>query len=188
MNNKIQLIVVASPSGGGKSTLAKHLLSELPELQFSVSATTRKMRPGEINGREYHFLSKEEFTELINQNLLIEFEEIFGNYYGTLKTVTDTLLQEGKIILFDVDVKGALSIKKIYGNKASIIFITPPSLEILEHRLRTRNTESEEQLQLRLSRAIMELRQKDNFDYLLINDELEKAKNEIYTYVSKLLI
>ena len=187
MKNK-SFIVLSSPSGGGKTTVAKHLMAKYPQISFSISATTRNMRPGETNGKDYYFLTKEDFKAKIANNELVEYEEIFGNYYGTLISELQRAKDENKILLFDVDVKGALSIKKFYPEESILIFLAPPSIEILEQRLRNRNTESEEQLSKRLARAKSEIDQADKFDYLIINNILDETlqnavnivKNQIF--------
>ncbi len=179
MNNYKSLIVISSPSGGGKSTIAKHLMNLYPSLDFSVSATTRKKREGEIDNKDYFFLTKEEFLEKIKKNDLIEYEEIFGNLYGTLKSEVSKSIDNNKTILFDVDVKGALSLKKHFPNQTLLIFIAPPNLEVLEDRLRKRRTETEEEINRRLDRAEEEDKYRDKFDELIINDNLEESFRKI---------
>lgn len=170
-----RLFIFSAPSGAGKTTIARHLLEQYPQMQFSISATTRTRRPNEIHGRDYYFLSQEEFQTAITNNELAEYEEIFGNYYGTLKSEIKSALDAGKIIIFDIDVKGALSLQRTYPDDALLIFVAPPSMEILKQRLTERNTESDEQLQLRFARAEMELQAQDKFDEVIVNDNLEKA-------------
>lgn len=170
-----RLFIFSAPSGAGKTTIARHLLEQYPQMQFSISATTRTRRPKEIHGRDYYFLSQEEFQTAITNNELAEYEEIFGNYYGTLKSEINSALDAGKIIIFDIDVKGALSLQRTYPDDALLIFVAPPSMEILKQRLTERNTESDEQLQLRFARAEMELQAQDKFDEVIVNDNLEKA-------------
>jgi guanylate kinase len=173
------LIVISSPSGGGKSTIAKHLMSKFPKIEFSVSATTRRKREGEVDKRDYFFLTKEEFQSKIEGNELVEFEEIFGNYYGTLKSEVAKSIDNNKTLLFDVDVKGALSLRKNFPENTLLIFISPPNFEILENRLRNRRTESEEEIKRRLNRAEEENQYRDKFDYIIINDTLENAFSKI---------
>ncbi|MEJ5286890.1 MAG: Guanylate kinase [Candidatus Kapaibacterium sp.] len=180
-----QLIVLSAPSGAGKTTLAKHLLSTFPQFKFSVSATTRKPRPNEVDGKDYHFLSEGEFKQLIANGGFVEYEQIFGNYYGTLKSEIEKSLQKGEIVVFDIDVKGALSIKRLFPNESFLIFISPPSIEVLKERLIKRGTESSEQLQKRWERIQMEMEQRDKFDYVLVNDDLEEAKKELIEIVQK---
>ncbi len=174
-----KLIVISAPSGCGKTTIAKSILTAYPGMLFSVSATTRKMRSGELNGKDYFFLAKEEFQKRINDGDLVEWEEIYGNYYGTLKSEVDKALDQGKVMLFDVDVKGALSIKRMYGNDAVLIFIEPPSFEVLRDRLLNRKTEDEATIKRRLDRVPMELEQGTKFDYQVVNDDLQKAIAEV---------
>lgn len=185
MKFKKNILVLSSPSGGGKSTIAKFILENFKDIHFSISATTRSMRPGEINGTHYHFLSVDEFDSKIRNEELIEYEMIFNNYYGTLKSVTVEELNKGKILLFDVDVKGALSIKKHFPDNSLLIFIAPPSIEILEKRLKDRNTESEEQLKIRIDRTKMEMEYCKDFDYTVINDILDDTLLEISDVIKK---
>lgn len=186
MTTKKQLIVLSAPSGAGKTTLAQYLISRFPRFKFSVSATTRKPRENEIEGKDYYFLSEEEFKHLINNGGLIEYEQIFGNYYGTLRSEVEGSLSRGETIIFDIDVKGALSIKERYPENSFLIFIAPPSLDKLKERLIRRGTETPEQLQKRFERIEMELQMQDKFDYILINDDLEKAKKELEDLVQKI--
>lgn len=167
-----QLFVLSAPSGGGKTTVARHLLATFPDMKFSVSATTRAQRPGEEHGRDYFFLSKDEFAERINQGDLLEYEVIFGNYYGTLRSEVKRILDSGGIMIFDVDVKGALSLRTAFPEETLLMFIAPPSMDALEKRLRSRQTESAEQIALRLERAAMEMQSVEFFDEVIINDIL----------------
>jgi guanylate kinase len=183
-----KLIVIASPSGGGKTSIVKALMERHPEFEFSVSATTRKMRPGEMNGKDYFFVSKEAFEQLIKQGELAEYEYFYDTYYGTLKKEIDRALKIGHPMIFDVDVKGAQSIKKHYPNDTVQIFIAPPSREILEQRLRQRKTESEEKLRRRLERVPMELEIGKTFDHIVINDNLHKAITDVDDIVKKCIL
>lgn len=178
MQNK-HLLILSSPSGGGKSTVAKFLLEKYPQFCFSVSATTRSPRPGEIDGTHYHFLPTERFKELIAEGGMAEYEEIFGNYYGTIKSKTDEAIAGGKFLLFDVDVKGALSLRKAYPETSLLMFLSPPSVEILEARLRNRGTETEEQILRRLARYKEEVEYAPKFDYHIINDKLDYTLAEV---------
>ena len=185
MNNYKKLVVISSPSGGGKSTLAKHLLSLYPKIKFSVSATTRKKREGEVNGIDYHFLDREKFEEKIQLGELIEYEEIFGNLYGTLKSEVKEKIVSGETILFDVDVKGAISLRNEFPNDTLLIFIAPPNMEVLEKRLRARRTESDNEISNRLNRAEEENKESDKFDYVVVNDKLELAFKNIEDIAEK---
>lgn len=180
-----KLIVISAPSGCGKTTIANALLRRHPHFTFSVSATTRKKRPREEHGRHYFFLSQEEFQRAIDNDELVEWEEIYGDYYGTLKSVVDQALEKGNILLFDVDVNGGLSIKKRYPDDAVIIFIEPPDIESIAKRLMRRNTEDKAQLQRRLDRVPMELEKGKLFDYSVVNDDLERAIDEVDKIVQK---
>ena len=167
-------MIFSAPSGAGKTTVVHHLLQNRSDLAFSVSATTRGPRPGEVNGKDYYFLQQEEFQTRIDQGDFVEWEQVYnGLYYGTLKQEVERLWAEGKIVLFDVDVAGGINLKKIYGEQALSIFIKPPSLEVLEARLRKRATESEEKLEERVKKARKELEFENDFDVVLLNDQLE---------------
>lgn len=180
---KKRLIVLSAPSGGGKSTVAKHLLSTFPEIKFSISATTRNKRDNEVNGRDYYFLTKDEFAEKIKNNELVEYEEIYGNYYGTLYSEVNDAIKSNKILLFDIDVKGAVSIKNAYPKEALLIFLMPPNIDTLKKRLSDRKTETKEQLEKRIERFTMELAMKDKFDFLVINDKLDQTLKEVENIV-----
>lgn len=185
---KKKLLVLSSPSGGGKSTVANYILSKYPMMKFSISATTRPKRAKEKNGVHYYFLSKEEFEQKIKNNELIEYEYIFGNYYGTLKSEIDKAFRDDTILLFDIDVKGALSIKRAYPNDSFLIFIEPPSIEALKERLMKRKSETEEQINERLARAEMEIKLKGEFDYIIKNELLIDTFNEIDAIISKYIL
>jgi guanylate kinase len=174
-----KLFVIASPSGGGKTSILHVILQRHPEFKFSVSATTRSIRVGETNEKEYFFIQRHDFERMIVQGELIEHELIYNDYYGTLKHEVDSALNSGKCMVFDIDVKGATSIKKKYPNDTVLIFIQPPSVEVLEERLRGRKTESEEKLQKRLERAKMEIEAAPKFDHVVVNDVLETAIEEV---------
>jgi guanylate kinase len=177
------LIVLSAPSGAGKTTVARHLLSTFPFLSFSVSATTRPMRPGEVNGRDYVFLSRDEFRRRIETDDLIEYEEIFGNYYGTLRSVVEESISRGQFVVFDVDVKGALSLQRAFPAEALLILVAPPDMQTLETRLRSRQTESDEQITMRLARAEMEMGHRDDFDVVLVNRDLPQTLDRAVTVV-----
>lgn len=177
--NKKRLIVISSPSGGGKSTVARHLLKKYKMLRFSISATTRKRRPKETYGIEYFFLSKDQFKEKIRKDEFVEYEEIFGNYYGTPRSEVDKALICDECLLFDIDVKGAISLQKAYPNDTLLIFLIPPSINELERRLRKRSTESDKQINKRLERVKIELEQQEQFDRVIININLEHTFQQI---------
>ncbi len=171
-----KLIIVSAPSGAGKTTIVKYLLTAVPKLEFSVSACSRPKRPGETNGKDYYFLSADEFKKKISNNKFVEWEEVYkDHFYGTLKSEVERILEHNNVI-FDVDVKGGLNIKNLYGGKALAIFIQPPSVETLEERLRKRNTESTGDLKKRIEKATHELSFADQFDIIIINDKLDVAK------------
>ncbi|HZK76081.1 MAG TPA: guanylate kinase [Candidatus Kapabacteria bacterium] len=178
--NSHSLIVLSAPSGAGKTTIAREILARHPaEVIFSVSATTRAMRPQERDGADYYFLTREKFEELIASQALIEHEEIFGNYYGTPKSEVERARQMGKRLLFDIDVKGGLSIRRQFPKESLLIFIAPPDMATLEARLRTRMTESDEIIARRLERAQMEMAMMDQYDHIVVNDDLERAVGEV---------
>lgn len=167
-------IVISAPSGTGKTTIIKEILVQCDDVAFSVSTTTRPRRRGEVEGKNYYFISMEEFCEKRDNGEFLEWAEVHGNFYGTLKKEIDRIKSIGKIPIFDVDVQGSRSLKSKMPD-AVFIFIIPPSLEILEERLRNRNTDSAGQIALRLKNAITEIHHYKMFDYLLINDELPEA-------------
>ncbi len=178
------LIVLSAPSGAGKTTITKRILERHPaEVMFSISATTRSQRPGERDGVDYYFVTREKFEELIRQGALIEYEEIFGNYYGTPVTEIDRANQMGKRLLFDIDVKGGISIRKRYPAQSLLIFISPPDLATLERRLRDRQTEQDETVRRRLERAGMEMAMSDQYDRVVVNDDLERAVAEVEKHI-----
>lgn len=187
MNNNKRLIVLSSPSGGGKTTVAKFILSKYPNARFSVSATTRPPREGEINGQNYHFMTHEIFQDKINNGEFVEFEKIFDNYYGTLKSEIQNAIDADEILLFDVDVKGALSLKKAFPDNSLLIFLAPPSRQILEERLRNRQTETEEQIKKRLDRADMELSRTESFDYVIVNNILDETLKSVANILNSAL-
>lgn len=180
-----RLIILSAPSGAGKTTVARHLLSRFPQLRFSVSATTRPQRPTEQHGVDYYFLSRDQFEQCILEGDLIEYEEIFGNLYGTLKSQVQESLDRQEFLLFDIDVKGALSLRTAFPNDTLLVFVAPPSIEILEQRLRNRNTESEEQLELRLDRVRMEMTLQDQFDVVIVNDDLAQTLESANELIEK---
>jgi len=179
------LFAISGPSGTGKTTLCRGLQKTHPEVSFSVSCTTRKKRSNEIYGKDYHFISIEKFTENISNNKFIEYETVHGDYYGTFKkTVEDSILNK-KLLLLEVDVKGAKTIKCLYPDNLVTIFILPPSLDNLQNRLINRGTDSNTRIKKRLNRLELELKEKDWFDYHIINNEIENATREFITIIEK---
>ena len=171
-----KLIIVAAPSGAGKTTIVHHLLRKFPELAFSVSATNRARRNHETDGVDYYFLSTDDFKRRVTEGAFLEYEEVYDDqYYGTLKSEIERLWDLGKCVIFDVDVKGATSIKKVYPDESLTIFIKPPSKEILFERLKNRKTETTESLKKRIARVTEELKYEDRFDKVVLNDDLEHA-------------
>ncbi len=182
-----KLIVFSAPSGTGKSTIARQVLERIPTLRFSVSATTRQKRAGEIEGVNYYFLSKEEFEERIRTGGFIEHEFFFGNHYGTLLDRTHAVIDSGANILLDLDVKGALNLKKIFPDNSLLLFIKPPDMEVLKKRLQGRESEDEASLNVRLERARLELAYADQFDKVVVNDDLEAAVESITAIITEFL-
>ncbi len=183
-----KMIVVSAPSGAGKTTIVKHLLKTFPQLGFSVSATSRKLREGEINGREYYFVSANEFRLMIHEGKLLEWQEVYpGSFYGTQVSEVERIASNGQFPIFDVDVVGGLKIKKMFSEKALAIFIRPPSYEILESRLRSRASDSEESLQKRLEKVRWELSFEKDFDIVVVNDRLEDTFMQAVTVVKDFL-
>lgn len=188
MAQKGKVIILVAPSGSGKSTLARMLFEDFEDLKFSVSATTRPPREGEQNGTHYHFLSDKEFDEKIDSGDFLEWEEFYGGKkYGTLRSEVDKKLNSGYFVLLDIEVKGAVNVKNIYGDECLSLFIKPPSIEILKQRLTDRGTEDNETLSLRLERAKEELTYADRFDQVIINDDLETAYEEVKNAVVKFM-
>jgi len=181
-----KLIVFSAPSGAGKSTIVKEILKKFPQIVFSISATTRPKREMEKDGVEYYFLTEKEFKEKIENDEFIEWEKFYDYYYGTYKSMIDDNIKAGKPVLLELDVKGALSIKRLYPD-AQLIYISPPSFEELVERLRKRKTENEPDFKKRVDRAKMELSLKDKFDYIIENSELDKAIKEAKSLVNKIL-
>lgn len=181
-------IIVCAPSGAGKTTIVQHLLRAIPELAFSVSATSRAKRPHEVHGHDYFFLSSEEFKALIAKDEFVEWEEVYpGQFYGTLKHELHRIWKEGKHPVFDVDVVGGMDLKEIFGPSALAIFIAPPSIQALEERLRMRGTETPESLRKRISKAEQELGYRDRFDVVVVNDDRDRACAEAYQLANDFL-
>jgi len=181
---KGRLIVICAPSGTGKSTLLERLKKEHPELHWSVSCTTRPMRPGERDGIDYHYITAQDFEARIARNDFIEWARVHSNYYGTSLSFVNEGTKEGKALLFDLDVQGADAMKKIFGARAHVIFIRPPSIEDLEKRLRGRATDPAHVIEERLKNARIELTRAHDYDSLITNDEVERAYKELASIVA----
>ena len=186
MSNKV--IIFSAPSGSGKSTIVSHILKLHPEMEFSVSATSRAPRGQERNGIEYHFFTADEFRKMIAEDKFVEYEEVYaGSFYGTLKSEVQRIWDKGHVIIFDVDVKGGVNLKKYFGDKALSIFIQAPSVEELRKRLIARGTDSAEAIAKRVAKASEEMTYADKFDYILVNDDLQKAYAEAEKVVDDFL-
>lgn len=186
--NSAKLIIVSAPSGAGKTTLVKYLLENLDSIEFSVSCATRSPRPNEIDGKDYYFISEKEFRERVDNQEFAEFEEVYaGSFYGTLKSEIQRIWDKGKSVIFDIDVIGGINLKKIYPENSLSIFIMPPSVQELENRLRNRNTESEEKLQMRIDKAEKELVLAPEFDTIIVNKDLEISQKEILELVKNFI-
>lgn len=186
MSNKV--IIFSAPSGSGKSTIVSHILKLHPEMEFSVSATSRAPRGKERNGIEYHFFTADEFRKMIAEDKFVEYEEVYaGSFYGTLKSEVQRIWDKGHVIIFDVDVKGGVNLKKYFGDKALSVFIQAPSVEELRKRLIARGTDSTEAIAKRVAKASEEMTYADKFDYILVNDDLQKAYAEAEKVVDDFL-
>lgn len=185
MNNKGKLILFSGPSGVGKDTLLEVLYDKMPDLIHSVSATTRKIRDNEVNGKDYYFISKEEFELMIQSGNILEYTKYGNNLYGTPKKPIDDWLKQGKTVILKIEVHGAKQIKQLYKDSVAI-FILPPSIDILEKRLRKRGTEDEEDLRKRMEIAISEIEQSSEYDYVIFNDNLDTAVDEIIEILNNL--
>ena len=182
----INLITISVPSGSGKTTLCKALQKVKPEIEWSVSYTTRDMRPKEINSEDYNFVSKDEFENLIIKREFAEWENVHGFYYGTSKKKIENAISSYKTMLLEMDVKGAIRIKELYYNNTFSIFIIPPSIDHLRDRLIKRGTDSEKRIEIRLQRFKQEMAYKDKFDHIMVNEDLELATKELINIVNKL--
>lgn len=189
LNIKGKLIVFSAPSGSGKTTIVRHLLKQQAlDLDFSISATSRESRGTEIHGKDYYFISAEEFQKHIENDDFIEWEEVYtNNYYGTLKNEVERIWKLGKHVIFDIDVIGGLNIKHKFPKQTLAIFVQPPSIDEMERRLRGRNTDSEEKIKERVAKAAKEMKYAKDFDVILVNDNLETAKKEAYKLVKKFI-
>lgn len=184
-----KLIIFSAPSGSGKTTIVRRLLAQYPDqIEFSISATTRSPRGSEVDGNDYYFISKEEFLHRIADEQFVEFEEVYsGAFYGTLKSELERIWASGRHVIFDIDVIGGLRLKRKFGEQALAIFVNPPSLDVLESRLRGRGTDSEEKLKERMEKAKNELTYAEQFDHVLLNDSLEKAIEEASNLLTSFL-
>lgn len=181
-------VIFSAPSGAGKTTIVQYLLKQNIGLEFSISACSRAPRAKEINGKDYHFFSVEAFKAKIQNGDFIEWEEVYQhNFYGTLKSEIERIWAKGKAVIFDVDVIGGLNLKKIFKDQALAVFVKAPSIEILEERLRYRSTETEEKIQMRMSKARQEMEKAPEFDYILNNSELPQACEEAKSVVERFL-
>jgi len=182
-----KVIVFCAPSGAGKTTIARALQQLVDNLHFSVSATTRQPRQNETDGVDYFFISKHDFILKVEKDEFIEWEEVFGNYYGTLVSHVHEMMEQGKNVILDIDVKGGLNIKKIFGDQSLTLFILPPDVHALEERLKSRKSENEETLKLRLARVPMEMELGKQFDAQVVNDDLKKAIDQVSALVTEFL-
>lgn len=188
MERQGKLVIFSAPSGAGKTTIVRRVLPQLPQLAFSVSATSRAMRPGEQDGKDYYFLSADAFRRRVAAGEFLEYEEVYaGQFYGTLKSELDRIWTQGKDVVFDVDVKGGLRIKEQFPKQSLAIFIQPPSVEELKRRLEGRGTETAENLKKRLGRAEEELSFAPRFDLCIVNDDIERAVAEVQAAVTAFL-
>jgi guanylate kinase len=183
-----RIVIFSAPSGSGKSTLINYLLTQMDCFEFSISATSRSPRGTEVNGKEYYFLTPEEFKQKIEQDEFLEWEEVYKDrFYGTLKSEVDRIFKDGKVVLFDVDVIGGLNIKKYYGESALAVFIQPPGIEELRYRLNSRATDSQDVINSRIEKAEYELSFAPRFDKIIINDNLQTAQQEVLSIVTNFL-
>lgn len=186
--NHGKVLIFSAPSGSGKSTIVNHILGLHPEIEFSVSAASRAPRGNEVNGREYWFMSADEFRKKIGEDAFVEYEEVYpGSYYGTLKSEVGRIWGKGHVIIFDVDVKGGVNLKKYFGDAALSIFIQAPSVEVLRQRLVGRGTDSAEAIEKRVAKAEEEMGYAGRFDHILVNDNLDKAYSEAEALVGSFL-
>jgi len=185
---KGKLVIISAPSGAGKTTIVRHLLECKLNLEFSVSATTRQKRDNETDGKDYFFVTADRFREMISRNLLAEWQEVYkDNYYGTPASEIERIRSKGNHVLFDVDVKGGINLKKMFGTDALSVFIMPPSVEELEKRLIARGTDSPEKIRTRVMKAGEEIKDAGKFDFKVINDDLQKAQTQVETIVRNFL-
>lgn len=185
---KGKVIIVSAPSGAGKTSIVRHLLEQVPDLKFSISATTRPKRDYEIDGKDYYFLTPEQFKERLANDEFLEWQEVYADqFYGSLKSEVERIWSNGQAVIFDVDVLGGLNIKKFYGDEALSVFIEPPTMEELENRLKNRGTENDSSLKKRLAKAEYELSFARQFDKIVLNDDLKTAQQEMIDLVRDFL-
>ena len=183
-----KLIIFSAPSGAGKTTIVRHLLKVFPELEFSISACSRAMRKNETQGVDYYFLSVEDFKQKIENDEFVEWEEVYpNNFYGTLKSEIVRIWKKGKLVIFDIDVHGSLNLKKQFGDNSLAIFVMPPSIQHLEERLKSRETETPENIAKRVNKAELELQTATQFDKIILNDNLEHAFEEAEKLVGEFI-
>ncbi len=184
-----KLVIISAPSGAGKTTIVKHLLDSGLNLIFSISATTRPLRGNETDGEDYYFMTVSEFKKRVENNEFVEWEEVYKDQlYGTLKSELERIWAKGNNVLFDVDAKGGINLKKKFGTKSVAIFIMPPSVEELENRLVKRGTDSQEKIRMRVEKAMEEIKLANQFDSVIVNYQLDKAKEEAFDIVSSFLV
>lgn len=183
---KGMLVIVSSPSGGGKTSIIQKLLKKYPgKYVYSISATTRKPRPGEVDGKDYFFLTEDQFKQDIDRNRFLEWEQVHGYFYGTPKAHIEKCIDEGKYVFLDIDVNGALRVAENYPDRAITVFIAPPSIDELIERLKNRKTDSKEEIDRRLVRIPMEMEKSKQFRYVVVNDKLDKTVRDVDNIVRK---
>lgn len=183
-----KLIIISAPSGAGKTTIVGELLDQIPGMEFSVSATSREKRVTEIHGEDYYFLTPERFKKGIEQGEFLEWEEVYENqFYGTLNKEVERIWEKGNAVVFDIDVEGGLNLKKKFGSQALAVFIQPPTMSALEERLRKRKTESEQKIKQRIDKAKIELSKADQFDHIVVNDDLKKAVDQTIELINQFI-
>lgn len=188
MNSTHKAVIISAPSGAGKTTIVKALLERLPVLEFSVSACTRPMREGEQNGKDYHFLTVEDFKSRLAKDEFVEWQEVYtGSFYGTLKSELQRIWDQQKFVIFEVDAVGGVNLKRYFGDQALALFIRPPSVETLENRLRKRNTDNAASIEKRMGKALFELSMAEQFDTVVVNDDLETAIEQTVYIVREFL-
>ena len=185
---KGKLVIISAPSGAGKSTIVNYLMEKDLKLEFSISATTRKPRGDKKHGKEYYFISAEDFRRKVSNGDFIEWQEVYKDQlYGTLKEEIERIFRKGNNVLFDVDVKGGINLKNLFGETAISVFLMPPSVEELGKRLLMRGTDSLSKIKMRVQKALKEIKLADSFDHIVVNDDLEKAEKEIYGIIKNFI-